>query len=742
MIAIPLEVAQDTRKPERAGLHFRCDGTVDPELVRQELRRHFRNRVSGLLPSFRGAAGYTHFLYVTATVEQVRVAWPIIETALDHRAEEMRASRSALQSRATGTYQDWQRRFRLAVERIEAELPPGTSVPDVAWGGHQRAAIQVPVVEPPSPEPTEGRALRAQIARYFAAGREADVVLLYETRRDEILALPLSGLLAEQLVGSYLATEQGHGQGDRRWTAQKVAHDLLPELERLRQAEGTRRLLREITPVEMPEPEGLPLSEQLAQLLAVEPAARIPMLETLLATHERATAARFALANAHESLGNLPAALAQLAAIGPETPGERIAVLRRQADLLLEAERYEEVIALLGERKLPQSLAGLRGVALARIGRYDAAHAALLASWPESGRDRASAPVVLELARSHWRRGEQAAAAGPYAALLNWRSESLGATDYLAIGLLVYCGVGFDELPGEQLADYDDRFAARAGWREFLLPEAADALQRRVEFGRLVGDPERLAGAYEDLFDCLLLQQQLEPLQRAMAALGADRRGGKLTAERQFHALEGLENVLNSLPGLAPILVAEYTTIATDEATTTLRRGRPLPSYIGDTLRALHFLDRRAADALLEWLATERQALIERDQPIPEREIEEASSLDLSRLRLALVGGHVATRREVLRHLGERHGLLTAVEIAPSSEARVDRGSVVAAIASSEHIAVITGYLGHDVSAIVRSLQEAGALTGRVHWLRCRGKSGVVRELIQILGDGIPTAGA
>lgn len=103
---------------------------------------------------------------------------------------------------------------------------------------------------------------------------------------------------------------------------------------------------------------------------------------------------------------------------------------------------------------------------------------------------------------------------------------------------------------------------------------------------------------------------------------------------------------------------------------------------------------------------------------------------DLSGLRLALVGGHSDTRREVIRELSENYRLQDYVEIAPSSEAYLSRSSVKARIGNCDLIVVITGYMGHDLSRIVSELQRDGALNGQVLLLACRGKSGVVREII------------
>ncbi|MHC5721449.1 MAG: hypothetical protein ACYTX0_57910, partial [Nostoc sp.] len=64
----------------------------------------------------------------------------------------------------------------------------------------------------------------------------------------------------------------------------------------------------------------------------------------------------------------------------------------------------------------------------------------------------------------------------------------------------------------------------------------------------------------------------------------------------------------------------------------------------------------------------------------------------MASINLALVGGHQATRREVIRKLCENYGLLNYIEVAPSSEAYISRSNVQVQISNCNLIAVITGY--------------------------------------------------
>ena len=107
----------------------------------------------------------------------------------------------------------------------------------------------------------------------------------------------------------------------------------------------------------------------------------------------------------------------------------------------------------------------------------------------------------------------------------------------------------------------------------------------------------------------------------------------------------------------------------------------------------------------------------------------------LSGLRLALVGGHSSTRRGVIEELKGRYGLKHCVEIPRMTESNTNRSRVKAKIGRCDLVVIITGYMGHRLSEIVYSLKAADALAGDVLQLSCRGKSGVVREIIKHLGD-------
>jgi len=109
---------------------------------------------------------------------------------------------------------------------------------------------------------------------------------------------------------------------------------------------------------------------------------------------------------------------------------------------------------------------------------------------------------------------------------------------------------------------------------------------------------------------------------------------------------------------------------------------------------------------------------------------------DLSAMKLALVGGHDATRRGVIRDLTRRYGLKKWVELPPSDKGSLGRNNMKAKLRDCDLIVLITRYMSHKQTDSVTKLQQAGALSGDVLPLDCRGKSGVLREILAHLNRG------
>ncbi|MBE9064833.1 hypothetical protein [cf. Phormidesmis sp. LEGE 11477] len=108
------------------------------------------------------------------------------------------------------------------------------------------------------------------------------------------------------------------------------------------------------------------------------------------------------------------------------------------------------------------------------------------------------------------------------------------------------------------------------------------------------------------------------------------------------------------------------------------------------------------------------------------------SEPNLSNLVLGIVGGHEATRREVIHELTEKYGLRRCAEVPPTWEGRHQKRVVRQKLEHCDLIVIITGYMNHSLTQAVFALKESGALRGEVELLNFRGKSGVVREILRL----------
>jgi hypothetical protein len=337
----------------------------------------------------------------------------------------------------------------------------------------------------------------------------------------------------------------------------------------------------------------------------------------------------------------------------------------------------------------------------------------------------------LPLARVLAQANDLERAAEPYQIAFEITPEALNADD-LRVMADIALGGGFGDLSNEDQAVYLDRYIAHTGRRLRETPNAASVFKQRVELRRTAEYPEQLQESLADWLEYLAETANHPELDAATALLRDLRREGAITYQTQFELLEGIEPLANAIPGLGDLLALEYQAIALDELTLSLRQSRMLPAYIADIRRALHFLNLDLADQLAVEIEQQRQSLLERDMAVPEQVIEVVQPLDLAGISLTIVGGHGSMRREVERELREQYGLIDYLEIAPSSENRVDRNLVRDRVVGRNLIVVITGYTGHDLTKLVRDLQSKGELTGRVIWPKSRGKSGVVGAIMEV----------
>ena len=113
----------------------------------------------------------------------------------------------------------------------------------------------------------------------------------------------------------------------------------------------------------------------------------------------------------------------------------------------------------------------------------------------------------------------------------------------------------------------------------------------------------------------------------------------------------------------------------------------------------------------------------------------ECAAVDLSAIKLALVGGHDSTRRAVIQELSQRYGLAKWVELPPFRKHSLGRSNIKAKIHDCDPIVLITGYMKHKQTDSIMQLRKLGTLPGDVLLLNCRGKSGVVREILTYISQ-------
>jgi hypothetical protein len=131
-------------------------------------------------------------------------------------------------------------------------------------------------------------------------------------------------------------------------------------------------------------------------------------------------------------------------------------------------------------------------------------------------------------------------------------------------------------------------------------------------------------------------------------------------------------------------------------------------------------------DELLLYIA--RMAKVSRQGPAA---VAAETVPSLAGVSLGIVGGHEATRREVIEELTTQYGLRRWVEVPPTWESSLGKSVLRGKLEQCDLIVIITGYMNHSLTHAVFGLKESGALAGEVVMLNFRGKSGVVREVLR-----------
>jgi thioredoxin-like negative regulator of GroEL len=726
---------------DQVGLRMRCT-SAEAQAIHRALRALFRGRMSPVMPSHDRDYNYT--IFVPAAEETLTQKWPeVLRLAAiptptaepqpkaqpaPYHAQPRSAQQQPQAARAAPTaavaQAAWERQFREAVKLVIAsEVIPTTRTAGVASGMNNASLDDDETLLAGLPPLSR---LRARIAQYARRQQYANIVALCAEQRQDVLALPASALLVSQLLEAHVTLARETGDETLEATGRELVRDFLPELERLRQADEIRVKLQagRSAPSTGEQDAQTTLHEQLASLVEVAPVERVHVLEQLRARYPQSTAIRIALADTFAVLGETDRALELYRSQRAEA-----SVLDRVVELLLTTGRYREALLELADcTALSPRLTGLRGAALAALGDTAQARPLLEQAWEANER---SPLIALPLARVLAQANDLERAAEPYQIAFEITPEALNADD-LRIMADIALGGGFGDLSNEEQAVYLDRYIAHIGRRLRETPKAVSALKLRVDLRRAAEYPERLQESLADWLEYLAETANRSELDAATALLRDLRRKGAITYQTQFELLEGIEQLASAAPGLGDLLALEYQAIALDELALSLRQSRPLPAYIADIRRALHFLNRQLADELAVEIEHQRQALLERNLPVPEQVIEAAQPLDLADISLTIVGGHSATRREVERELREQYGLRDYLEIAPSSEGHIDRNLVRDRLVGRTLIVVITGYTGHDLTNLVRDVHQAGSITGQLIWPKSRGKSGVVRAIVEV----------
>lgn len=139
-------------------------------------------------------------------------------------------------------------------------------------------------------------------------------------------------------------------------------------------------------------------------------------------------------------------------------------------------------------------------------------------------------------------------------------------------------------------------------------------------------------------------------------------------------------------------------------------------------------------DELLLYIAQCSEAELTTSQRFSADEVtnEDGSLVDLSLMKLGIVGGHDATRREVIKELSECYQLKHWVEVPPTWEKSLSQRVLKAKLEHCDLIVIVTGYMNHSLTQAVCGLKESGGLSGKVVLLNFRGKSGIVREILRL----------
>lgn len=710
---------------DQVGLRLRCNGQTQAVEIHRELRQA-EFKVTNPRSSYHD--DYTHFFYVTSTVNSLDSVMQKIEARI-----KVSNNASLVTKEATlKDFKSWQILFRKAIKKLNNDHVNSTSsVQEINQNTLEQKISAGRLIEVEDhllrqADFNDSNALRTLIALYAKTEQHEQLIKLCQVKYNSILALPVSGRLVEQLVTAHLQHYQQTKEQELLRSVQALAQEFLPELERLRQANRVRKLLHLslISQEPLPTIEGATLNEQLTQLLEIEPGERISQLEKLKDKYPKAINVLLALADSYVSIDNPEYALQIYQSITEKTEE----LQQRYAELLLNIQRFQEVIELLPSviYELSPALAGLRGAALYNLGQKTQASEFLEKAW-QGGERRVQ--ILLPLAKLWATVGDPVKAGEVYQILLETAYEQLTLSDRALMARVANLD-GFGDISDEDKVSYYESCVNFAGVHLRDLLEAEEILKDRLDLWKQLQNTSGIINAYADWLDWLANVGKWQDLNKELDILRNFAIQQKISTLQYFELLEGLEVYINLQPTLRQSLVNDYFGLAIAEIDNALRQEEVEAPFFEDLKRALLCLNSDSANELVEYRQQRRAEATKLEVQVASDKNIVSKTQNLASIRLALVGGHQATRREVIRELCENYGLQNCVEVAPSSEVYISRSNVQAQISNCNLIAVITGYMGHDLSQIVSDLKKDGTLTGDVFFLACRGKSGVVRAIL------------
>lgn len=446
------EIVSKLGGDDQVGLRLNCDSQLQAEKIHRTLRQE-GFWVSRLMPN--NSLNYSHFVFVTATETRLREAMRKIEVLYCVGKVEINTNYTQKQTQATENFKSWQNQFRQVVKQLNSDsLRPTSSVQEIDPTHLQQkiaAGKSTEIEEQLLQQTDDGNALRRLVALYKETDQVEEIVELCKAKWSEILALPPSGRLVEQLVSAHLQHYQQTNNHESFRAATLIAQEFIPELERLRQANGVRKLLHQsLTPQEpLPTVEGATLSEQLARSLEIEPDQRIPKLESLNRKYPKAIKIILALADSYAVTDNFEKAVELYQSIQNNQKTEEVKI--RYVKLLLKTDRPQEVIELIPDSEnISPALAGLRGAALYQIGQESQALPFLERAWQRNNR---SIDILLPLARLWTSNQNWHQAAIAYQDLLETSTEFITEQDNLYIEKIIENG-GFGDIDDKKYLSY------------------------------------------------------------------------------------------------------------------------------------------------------------------------------------------------------------------------------------------------------------------------------------------------